>query len=188
MKKMIKFGGLAVVVLALAQSVQAAFITGNIGFTGRVTYDTGSAGNATQVATWINPAVNGTSGDFTTIANGTAVSFAAPWSFVSGPVASFWSVGGYTFNLLSSGITSQGGTPGLTGFVVINGTGTVSGNGFQTTALNWSFTSQDPGVTSNPLTFTFSAAGTSVPDGGATAALLGLALSGAALLKRKLMA
>jgi len=76
----------------------------------------------------------------------------------------------------------------LTGFVVINGTGTVSGNGFQTTALNWSFTSQDPGVTSNPLTFTFSAAGTSVPDGGATAALLGLALSGAALLKRKLMA
>ena len=188
MKKMIKFGGLAAVVLALAQTVQAAFITGNIGFTGRVTYDTGSAGTATQVASWITPTVNGTSGDFTTVANGTAVAFVAPWSFASGPVAGFWSVGGYTFDLIASSVTSQGGTPGLTGFVVVNGTGTVSGNGFQTTALNWSFSSQDPGVTSNPITFTFSAAGTSVPDGGATAALLGLALSGAALLKRKLMA
>ena len=69
-----------------------------------------------------------------------------------------------------------------------NGTGTVTGNGYSSTVLAWSFSSQDPNVTSNPTTFTFSASGNSIPDGGATATLLGIALSGAALLKRKLTA
>jgi len=72
--------------------------------------------------------------------------------------------------------------------VIVNGTGTVTGNGFDATALAWSFTSQDPAVTANPTTFTFSASGNSVPDGATTATLLGIALSGAALLKRKLTA
>ena len=88
-----------------------------------------------------------------------------------------------TWQLLSSWIVSQG-----SGFVVVSGTGIASGNGYTPTTLSWSFTSQDPSVTQDPLTFTFSASSNSVPDGGATVMLLGIALSGVALLKRKLVA
>lgn len=183
-----KFAGVAVVALALVQTLQAAPIVGNIGFTGRAQFDTGSAGSATQVINWVTPTVNGTTGAFTSVANGTAVNFASPWSFNTvAPINPFWSVGGFTFQLLSSSITFQGGTY-PNGFVSVNGTGIVTGNGFDATVLSWSFTAQDPEVTSNPKTFTFSASSASVPDGGATVALLGIALSGVGLLRKKLAA
>ena len=170
--------------MAITQTTQAVLITGNVGFTGRVSYDTTSAGTATEVVNWVTPTVNGTSGAFTTVANGTSVNFVSPWLFTTtSPVNSFWSVGGFSFQLLSSWIVSQG-----SGFVVVSGTGIASGNGYTPTTLSWSFTSQDPSVTQDPLTFTFSASSNSVPDGGATVMLLGIALSGVALLKRKLVA
>lgn len=81
--------------------------------------------------------------------------------------------------------------PNANGFVVVSGTGTVSGNGYTPTTLSWSFTSQDPNSGYDPNgnpTWTFSASAASVPDGGATVMLLGIALSGAALLRKKLMA
>jgi len=108
MKTFFKLASIVAVTAALVQTIQATPIVGNIGFTGRATYDTGSAGTATGVVGWTNSIVNGTTGNFTTVANGTSVAFAAPWSFNSGAVANFWSVGGFTFNLLSSWITYQG--------------------------------------------------------------------------------
>jgi hypothetical protein len=195
MKNIIKFASAVAVALALTQTIQAVPITGNIGFTGGVTYDTGSAGNATQVTSWITPQVTLVSGDFKTpapfaVAPGTAAAFSSSiWNFNTvTPISSFWSVGGFTFKLLSSYIVSQGGTAGVTGFVVVSGTGIVSGNGYTDTIMSWSFTSQDPKSGSNPDSWTFSASANSVPDGGATVMLLGIALSGAALLKRKLTA
>jgi hypothetical protein len=184
MKNMFKFVGVAAVVLALSQTLQAVPITGTIGFTGRVSLDTTSAGTATEVVNWVNPSVNGTSGAFT-VASG-SVNFASPWFFntpATSPINTFWTVGGFTFKLLSSWITTQG-----SGGVLVNGTGIVTGNGYDATTLGWSFTCQDPAVTSNPSTFTFSASAASVPDGGATVMLLGIALSGMALLRRKLTA
>jgi hypothetical protein len=185
MNNMIKTLGVVAVALVLGQSIQATTINGNVGFTGRVTYDTGSAGTATEVTSWIDPAVNGTFGAFTTLAYGTAVSFnPAYWHFATvAPINNFWSVGGFTFELLSSSITAQG-----TGFVVVNGTGIVTGNGYTATSMTWSFTSQDPPTTANPDSWTFSVSANSVPDGGATVMLLGLALSGVALLRKKLTA
>ena len=183
--KLITIAGAAVLFMTLAQTIQAVPITGNIGFTGRVSYDTTSAGTATEVVNWVNPKVNGTDGAFTGIADGTAVNFVSPWFFNTGSaINNFWSVGGFSFQLLSSWIVSQGAA----GSIVVNGTGIVSGNNYTPTVLGWSFTSQDPAVTQNPLTFTFSASANSVPDGGATLMLLGIALSGVALLKRKLTA
>lgn len=134
------------------------------------------------------------SGSFSTISSGTAATFtSSTWFFTTGTaINNFWSVGGFTFELLSSSITSQGGTvfngPNANGFVVANGTGIVSGNGYTPTAINWSFTSQDPKIPfGDSAGWTFSASSASlVPDGGATVMLLGLALSGVALLKRKL--
>jgi hypothetical protein len=196
MNSIIKFAGVAIVACALTQSIQATPVTGNIGFTGGVTYDTSSAGTATEVTSWINPIVTLTSGVFATpspfaVASGTPVSFTgSTWSFNSGAISSFWSVGGFTFNLVSSVIVSQqpGLNPGQTGYVVVSGTGMVSGNGFTPTVMDWSFTSQDPKAGSNPDSWTFSASANSVPDGGATVMLLGLALSAVALLKKKLTA
>jgi hypothetical protein len=195
MNNMIKLAGVVAVAIAVTQTIQATPINGNIGFTGGVTYDTSSAGTATEVTSWITPQVTLVSGDFKTpapfaVAPGTPATFSSSaWVFNTATgLNPFWSVGGFTFQLLSSFIFSQGGVPGSTGFVVVDGTGIVSGNGFTPTTMSWSFTSQDPKSGSNPDSWTFSASANSVPDGGATVMLLGIALSGAALLRKKLTA
>jgi hypothetical protein len=194
MKNMIKFAGIVAAAFALTQSVQATAITGSIGFSGiGVTLDNSSASTATAVTSWIAPVVSGDAGSFAVVANNTPAVFTAPWNFNTGSsVNPFWAVGGFTFNLLSSSIVSQGGTAGVNGFVVVSGVGVVSGNSFDPTAMTWSFTTQDPssGLAANGApTWSFSAsANTAVPDGGATVMLLGIALSGLALLKKKLTA
>jgi len=190
MKNIIKIAGVAAVALALTQAVQATPISGNIGFSGNVTYDTSSAGTATEVTSWINPVVGATpTGSFNIITPGTGVNFTTSiWSFNdASTINPFWMVDGFTFELLSSSIVVQGGTYPA-GFVFVSGTGIVSGNGYTPTQLSWSFTSQDPKAGSGPDNWTFSASAASVPDGGATVMLLGIALSGVALLKKKLTA
>jgi hypothetical protein len=69
--------------------------------------------------------------------------------------------------------------------LVIEGTGIVSGNGFDPTAMDWSFTTQSSGGRTR-TTFSFSANGVAVPDGGSAVALLGLALTGIEVLRRRL--
>jgi hypothetical protein len=188
--------GVAAVALALTQTLQATSITGNVGFTGSVTYDTSSAGNATEVTSWINPQVSPSlpTGTFAgLVLPGQAVTFTAgTWSFNDAiTINPFWMVDGFTFELLSSHIVAHGvTTPGTDGYVIVSGTGMVSGNGFTSTAMTWSFTSQDPVAGNNPDSWSFSASANSVgvPDGGATVMLLGIALSGVALLRKKLTA
>jgi len=190
MKKLTRIAGLVAMTFACAQTLQAVPVTGAIGFTGGATIDTSSMATATEVKSWIGPIVTLDSGAFSSVPLNTAVSISSPWNFNSGAISDFWTVGGFTFNLLGSVIEQQGGTPGVNGFVVVEGTGTVSGNGYSTTTLIWNFTSQDPKAGSNPDSWTFGAraASADVPDGGATVMLLGLAVSGLALLKKKLMA
>lgn len=191
----IKFAGAVAVLIALVQSLQATQISGTIGFTGRVALNTGSASTAKQVVGWVNPTVNGASGDFLPYVNtgtattlGSSVTIFSPWSFNSGAIAAFWKVGGFTFDLTSSKIEAQGGIAGLTGFVNVSGIGTISGNGFNVTSIIWNFSSQDPAIIGNPDSFTFSASHVTVPDGASTIALLGLALTSAGLLRKKLAA
>ena len=195
MKKMIKFAGIAAVALALTQTLQAIPITGGIGFQGAVQLDTSSAGTATAVTAWVSPTVLLTVGTFALgspygVANFTPVTFAAGnWNFnTTSAINNFWSVGDYTFQLLSSYIV----LPPTAGSVTVNGTGIVSITGsnplnYTPTVMSWSFTTQDPGI-GNPAQYTFSASTVSVPDGGATVMLLGIAFSGVALLKRNLKA
>ncbi len=172
-----------------SQQAHASQITGNITFGGTVSLNTGSAGTATAVTAWHggngtgNPFVVSFDGDFTGFVNTfDPATIVAPWSFNSGPVPMFWTVDGFTFDLTESHIFSQGGQPPG---VVVNGSGFVSGNGFDSTFMTWSFTTQDPG-TGHPPVFSFSAANGSVPDGGSAVALLGLALVGIEVLRRKL--
>jgi len=187
--------GVAVILLASTQIPYAVPITGNIGFTGGATFNTSSAATATAITSWLAPKVTLDSGVFASpsvfaVPLGSPVTFApGGWNFnTASAVNNFWSVGGFTFELLSSFILQQGGTPGVTAYVVAEGTGLISGNGYTATPMSWMFTSQDPIAGRNPDSWTFSTSSAAiggVPDGGSTAILLGAALSGVALLKRK---
>jgi hypothetical protein len=175
----------AALVLASSQTGQAVPITGNIGFSGVVQLDTGDASTATEALSWENQVVGATSGAFTGISEGTAVAIAAPWSFNSGPINDFWTVGGFTFNLLSSSII---GTRGR--FLDVDLTGTVTGNGYDDTSFSGTFQVANPsadGLSKFTDRLSFGqVVGTPVPDGGITAMLLGLACAGLATMKYKL--
>jgi hypothetical protein len=173
--------------------VQATSVSGSITFVGGVTLDTSSSGTATEVTGFTGaggtglPSVLTDSGSFATfVADGATVTFPATWTFASGDNTSFWTVGGFTFELFSSIISSQPGNS-----VSVTGSGQITGNGFTATAGTFNFSTQDPssGTDSNGnAVFSFSASSGSVPDGGTTMMLLGGALMGLGLIKRKLSA
>jgi hypothetical protein len=171
-----------------SQQAQAAGpITGSITFTGTVSLDAASAGSATMVTAWHGlalgdkPQVQGDDGSFSAfITPGDGVTFSQPWTFNSvGPVPSFWAVDGFTFDLTSSAIFTQGA-----GSVTVDGIGTISGNGFDPTAGTWHFTTQDPSAESQ---FSFSASGAAVPENSTVALLTigALGLAGVHFLGRK---
>ena len=145
----------------------AQAIVGNITFTGSVNLDTTSVNSATMVTGWHGlgagglPQVQDVDGTFASfVTPGDATTFHAPWSFNSGSISSFWSVDGFTFDLLSSTITHQ-----ANGTLDVIGTGTVSHAGFTPTAGTFNFSTQDPSANSK---FSFSAA-TAVPENSTTA-------------------
>jgi hypothetical protein len=167
-----------------SQQAQARPISGCINLAGSAQFDTHDLLTATTVTAWINPHVeSGSTGDFAMIPVNTPVAMTAPWNFSSGgPLLGLWSVGGFTFDLTSSTIVVQTHSA-----LIIDGTGIVSGNGFDPTAMSWSFTTQSAGGRTQ-ATFSFSANGCAgaVPDGGSAVALLGIALIGIEFLRRKL--
>ncbi len=156
---------------------QAMMIAGGITFDGGATLDSVNIGEATQVVSWDSTTVDQASGDFAAVglSDGDAATFAPGWTFGSGQPM-LWTAGGFTFNLSASSITLQN-----TNFLLVEGTGFIVGNGFDQTAGTFSFSTQENDVNGR---FSFSASGvatpqsTSVPDGGATIALLGLSLLG----------
>jgi hypothetical protein len=183
---------LATAVLSCAvfsQQAQATAIQGNINFAGAVQFNTKSLGTATRVVTWYDSNGNagfssvqvGGTGDFAAIAPGTQATMAQPWIFSpSTSTPGLWSVGGFTFDLQSSTIVTRNASN-----LSIEGTGTVNGNGFDPTSMDWSFTTQSSGGRTHTI-FSFSANGVAVPDSGSAVALLGFALIGIEVLRRKL--
>jgi VPDSG-CTERM motif len=171
-----------------SQQAQAAPISGDVQFVGEVQFDTNSLATATTVVTWFDvfhnagfSNVTSATGDFAGIAPGTQASMPNAWIFnPSTATPALWSVGGFTFDLLSATVVTQTAQN-----LSIEGSGIVSGNGFDNTAMDWSFTTQSAGGTTR-TTFSFSANGAAVPDGGSAVALLGLALTGIEVLRRKL--
>jgi hypothetical protein len=165
------------------QQAQATMVTGDITFSGIVTYDSTSLGSATRVLTWNSSSVLSNSGDFAGFTFvGQAVTMAATYIFSSStPTPGLWSVGGFTFDLISTTIVSQSNS-----FLNLTGTGFVSGNGFDPTPFLWSFTSTSAG--GNHITFGFlSDATTAVPDGGMTVTLLGVAFCALGIARRFMM-
>jgi hypothetical protein len=184
-KKILVFFALGLISCALCvQQAQAVSVSGAITFAGGVELNSTTVNTATAVTGWLDeggfmPTVQSVSGNMAAfVTAGDTATFAFPWFFNSGPLPGFWSVDGFTFNLIASSIVFQGG-----GFVNVSGTGTISGNGLGPTFASWSFTAQDD--PSNGV-FSFSG-GSETPDGGAAVVLLGLGLAGIEAIRRKLM-
>ena len=164
------------------QHAQGAMLTGAISFSGGAKFDTASLATAMKITTFKNVKVEDEDGDFSAfVSDNDAVTMAANYIFnPSTKTDALWKVGGFTFDLASSTIKFQDA-----GAIFITGKGTITGNGFDATPGGWSFSTQGPSANG---TFSFSASGSSpgtVPDGGATVALLGLGLAGIEIIRRK---
>src|ERR1700722_4180996 len=181
----IKVAAAVTAIVCFTGVVQAIPITGNIGFSGTADLNSGSVNTASAVVAngWANTLVGSDSGSFGFIPTLTPVIMtSSQWNFVSGALPSFWSVGGFTFNLISSSIFSQGG-----GFLNVLLSGTVSGNLYDVTPFSGSFQVSDPS-TNGQVTFTERLSFNSVPDGGTTVVMLGLGLLSLGLFRKKLFA
>ena len=171
-----------IAVTAFVQTVAATPITGGISFDGMVQLDSATVGSATKAISWSSAAVKTSSGSFAPLGSSDALTLAPLWLFNTGPMQNFWSVGGFNFNLSTSAIFSQD-----TSYLNVFLAGNVSGNGYETTAFTGSFQiNQSPvnGVTKFSQNYSFNG----VPDGGSTMLLLGAAMSGLMLIRRKLNA
>jgi VPDSG-CTERM motif len=170
---------------------QATPINGTIDFAGSVMFNSASLASVKRVTQWRDVSGNAgfsnvaaRTGDFSGITLGTQAIMATPWKFnPSTPTPALWSVGGFTFDLLSSTIVTQTAT-----FLNITGIGTVSGNGFIPTTMTWAFTVQNAGGSHQFFSFSANSATQGVPDGGSAVALLGIALAGIGFIRRKLRA
>src|SRR5215217_5089831 len=122
---------LGAVLLACAATglSQAAPITGQLDVAGGATLDTNLLSTATRVTAFTGVTVTAagvTPGSVldSTIDPGMPVTMtASPWIFGAGQ-ANLWTVGGFTFNLLTS--STNPGSSNL--FLAITGTGTIVGN------------------------------------------------------------
>lgn len=112
-------------------------MTGDISFSGSAKLNTRSLLAASQVNKWKNIYVGSDTGSFATFAAPeSAVTMATPWVFASStPLPGLWSVGGFTFDLTSSAVVFRSRN-----VIDLQGTGTVSGHGFDATSGDWSIT------------------------------------------------
>jgi hypothetical protein len=170
-----------------SQQAQATPINGTIQFAGAVAFNTNSLATASRVNAWFDVFNNagfsnvtgGNTGDFAGIAPGTQATMGQPWIFKpSTPTPGLWSVSGFTFDLLTASIMTQNASN-----LTIEGTGIVSGNGFDPTNMDWNFTTQSSGGRMHTK-FSFSANGATTPDSGTTLMLLGAAVGALAIMRR----
>ena len=129
---------LALLIASLCLVDAEAFqVTGDISFGGSVKFNGRSLARATGVTQWKGVLVTSDSGDFAAFAApGSPVAVVTPWAFSSStPFSGLWSVNGFTFDLTSSAVLLRSKKS-----LSLEGTGTVSGNGFDATVGDWTFT------------------------------------------------
>jgi hypothetical protein len=179
----------AVVAIALGSAARAASITGVINFSsdaGGGVVVRNAAGMVTTelleaagIQAWLLPQVDTRSGSFISVTEGQSVSMPLPWIFTpSTPLSPLWSIAGpdnFAFHLASATVQLQ------SAFLLISGTGTLTGTGFDNTPATWFFSTQ--GVATDGK-FSWSSTTTAIPELG-TPALLGMTLLGACLIRRR---
>jgi hypothetical protein len=182
-----------VATVAMTTAVQAVPISGTISMGGQAVFDSSDFTLATTVTSWPLVYVAADSGSFGSITPGISatVNMGSPWIFAPSPgvaLNNLWNIDGFQFDFTSDTVVSSAS------FINIYGYGTISGNGFDTTDFEWNLEGEVPSTAGTLTQFTVSATaqpnpngnGNTVPDGGFTVALLGLALAGMEGLRRKL--
>ena len=161
-------------------------IGSDLNILGAVTLDTSSVATATKVTGWESPTAFLHGGrDLASINGAASITFTAPWSLNSGPVTNFFSVGGFTFDLSYSVVDIRYGPAewGGGGQLVVTGLGKISGNGYEPTRMSIvAHIAIAPGLSDPPTVAVFA----NVPEGGATALLLGLGLLATVLAARRI--
>jgi hypothetical protein len=172
------------VVGATVFTARAIPVTGGISFTGSATIDSSSLSNATAF-TGISAVVLGGSqtGSYASVDPGTVTTW-TPFTFSVSSVTPLWTftVGSivYSFDATTVTVVTQDSM-----FLNIVGEGLARITGMDDTVGTWSIT-----ATGGTSTFIFGAESVTppespgVPDSGVTAILLGMALSGLALLRK----
>lgn len=165
------------------QQAEATQITGTLGFSGDYHPDNANLTLAHSITfnpgdVFVGLSPSSATGSFTGL-NGAAVTMASPIAInpTSSPIANLWQVGGFSFDALTftqSGLTAS--------TITLTGTGTLKNALFDNTPGTFLATFNTAGGGA----FTFSASNAAVPDGGATAMLLGAGFLGLAGLRRKL--
>jgi len=194
-KKIQAFSG--ILLFSVAIEVTAMPITGEIGMGGNfIAVDSSWSATSINSATGINfnPdmfIVNSTTGSFSTVTSTTGTiqdfQFGAGTGSELGindgsdgvtavsSIIDFWAIDGFSFELTS--VVKDFSTSSTT-FLDLDGTGIISGNGFDATLGAWSFTGDNTGGT-----FTWSAGSSPVPEP-AMLALMGIGLLGFAVSRR----
>lgn len=175
------------------QQAEAANISGSIDMSGTAILDNSLLGSATKVTSVSGASVGGIpTGSFTGTAGDAVTWNGFGWNPSTTPVTPLWTFtdagtgSTYSFTLNSVSVDSQDNK-----FLNLLGSGTLSITGgtaaADDTTGSWSFTISNPtgGAHAN-FAFTFANSQTAVPDGGATAMLLGAGFLGLAGLRRKL--
>lgn len=179
----------ALAAIALGSAAQAASFIGAINFSsgpggGVILQNAGGVAttnilDATGIQSWLLPQVDVRSGSFISVTEGTSVTMSQPWIFTpSTPLSPLWTIAGpdnFAFHLSSATVELQ------SAFLLISGTGTLTGTGFDDTPATWFFSTQ--GIATDGK-FSWSSSTTAIPEVG-TPALLGAALLGACLLRRR---
>lgn len=180
----------ALAAIALGSSVQAASVTGSINFSsgaggGVILQNAGgmattNISEAIAIQLWLLAQVDGRDGSFISVTGGDPVSMPSTWIFSpSTPLSPLWTIPGqdnFAFHLATATVELQ-----QAGVLLISGTGTLTGAGFDDTPASWLFSTQGVAVDGK---FSWSSSTTAIPEFGSTA-LFSAALLGTCLLRRR---
>ena len=187
----ITVGAMALLVVAPAAYANSISINGSIGFAGTLV-PSGSTLNTSSTLTDFSSTIVSHTGAYSAATLGTVANF--PDLTVTGPNAGIatplwtFTVGGDTYSFYSTSKTSEVDIVG-SGFLEIGGDGyaTITGGLYSQTYGSWILTASQSGMGVN-ASFGFESTGTvvGVPDQATTFVLLGSAMIGLCVLRRKL--
>jgi len=177
--KLLRIAALAALVLAPAAALKASPIFGEISFSGGASLDGSNFSDSTAFTSFSGIEVDSSNGIFSGLVAGTPINM-EPFSWTAFPASGLsplWYEAGNPSNRFNLFYLNVDGVTDNSLNLSGGGTAYIEGVGYKG---DWILTANGLGST-----FNFSSTTQAVPDGGATAALLGLGLIGVAAASRR---